>query len=106
MNLTSATFATTGFSDTFTPQPASAFASVCPTQTATIKVTKTDGTTTGDVNEAASIQPQDNNGVFRIVDCKYMYNLATTSLSGIGTYKVYAVINGVTTTPPAVFDLK
>jgi hypothetical protein len=106
LTLTSATFATAGFSDTFTPQAASAFAPVCPTETATIQVTKTDNSSTGDVNEAASIQPQDNNGVFRIVDCKYMYNLATTSLSGVGTYKVYAVINGVTATPPAVFDLK
>ena len=29
-----------------------------------------------------TIQPQDNNGIFRIVDCKYMYNLATSSLIG------------------------
>ena len=71
-----------------------------------VKITKTDGTPTGDVNEPISIQPQDNNGLFRIVDCKYMYNLATSSLSGVGTYKVYAVINGVTATPPATFDLK
>jgi hypothetical protein len=106
LTLTSATLATSGFSDTFTPQPSSAFAPVCPTETATIKVTKTDNSGTGDVNEVASIQPQDSNGVFRIVDCKYMYNLATTSLTGTGTYKVYAVINGVTATPPAVFDLK
>jgi hypothetical protein len=58
------------------------------------------------VNEPLSIQPQDNNGIFRIVDCKYMYNLATGSLSGVGTYKVYAIINGVQATNPAVFDLK
>ena len=73
---------------------------------ATIKITKTDGTATGDVNEPLSIQPNDNNGIFRVVDCKLMYNLATSSLSGVGTYKVYAVINGVTATNPAVFDLK
>jgi hypothetical protein len=58
------------------------------------------------VNEPVSIQPQDNNGAFRIVDCKYMYNLATSSLSSIGTYTVYANINGFPATGPAVFDLK
>lgn len=59
------------------------------------------------VNEQAlSIQPNDNNDLFRIVDCKYMSNLATSALSGVGTYTVYAVINGITAANPAVFDLK
>lgn len=39
------------------------------------------------------------------VDCKYMYNLATSSLMGAGTYNVYATIDG-TTFPVAPFDLK
>jgi hypothetical protein len=107
--LTNATVGVTNatpYTETFTPQPASALTPVCPTDQATIKITKTDGVSTGDVNEPVSIQPQDNNGVFRIVDCKYMYNLATSSLSGVGTYKVYAIINGVQATNPAVFDLK
>jgi hypothetical protein len=82
----------TPYTETFTPQPASPLTSVCPTQQATIKITKTDGTATGDVNEPISIQPQDNNSIFRIVDCKYMYNLATSSLSSVGTYKMYAVM--------------
>ena len=47
-----------------------------------------------------------NDGTFRIVNCKSMYNLATSSLSGVGTYKVSAVINGVEASNPAVFDLK
>ena len=34
-----------------------------------------------------TIQPQDNDGIFRIVDCKYMYNLATSSLMGAGITK-------------------
>jgi hypothetical protein len=107
LTLTSATFATAVFTDTFVPAPASAFSPVCPTQEATIKITKTDAVSPEPVNEPISIQPNDNNGIFRIVDCKYMYNLATSSLSGVGTYKVYAVINGVpVTTNPAVFDLK
>jgi hypothetical protein len=58
------------------------------------------------VNEPISIQPQDNNEYFRIVDCKYMYNLATSSLSGTGTYKVEAVINGTPAGGAAYFDLK
>jgi hypothetical protein len=109
VDLTNATVGVGGatpYSETFTPQPASALSPVCPTDQATIKITKTDGQATGDVNEPLSIQPQDNNGIFRIVDCKYMYNLATGSLSGVGTYKVYAIINGVQATNPAVFDLK
>jgi hypothetical protein len=105
VTVTSATVKTAAFTDTFTPQP-SGLTPVCPTQEASILITKTDGSSTGDVNEAASIQPADNNGIFRIVDCKYMYNLATTSLRGVGTYKVSAIINGVTASNPASFDLK
>lgn len=106
LTLGSATFSTSAFSDTFTPQSASAPAPTCPTQQASIKITKPSGSPTGDVNEPISIQPQDDNGVFRIVDCKYMYNLATSSLSGPGTYKVFAIIDGVTAAGPAVFDLR
>ena len=47
-------------------------------------------------NEPVTIQPQDNDGIFRIVDCKYMYNLATRSLMGPGTYDVVATIDGMT----------
>lgn len=107
--LSSATVAVGGatpYTETFTPQPASPVTSTCPTQEASIRITKTDGTPTGDVNEPVSIQPQDNNGIFRIVDCKYMYNLATSSLSGVGTYRVYVVINGQEAANPAVFDLR
>jgi hypothetical protein len=35
-----------------------------------------------------------------------MYNLATSSLTGVGTYTISAVIGGVSVTDPAVFDLK
>jgi hypothetical protein len=106
--LTSATVGVGGanpYTETFTPQPASPSTSTCPTQQATISITKVDGAPTGDVNEPISIQPQDNNGVFRIVDCKYMYNLATSSLSGVGTYTVSATI-GSTTFTVGTFDLK
>jgi hypothetical protein len=73
---------------------------------ATIRVTRTDGTPTGDVNEPISIQPGDDDLNFRNVDCKYMYNLATSSLSGVGTYSVYAAIGDNQAVGPAIFDLK
>ncbi len=107
LTLSSATFATAGYTDTFTPAPSTAPAPTCNLPTdAQILVTKVDGTETGPVNEVLSIQPNDNNGIFRVVDCKLMYNLATSSLSGAGTYHVYAVINGVPVSSPATFDLK
>ena len=59
----------------------------------------------GEVNEPLSIQPQDSNLTYRIVDCKYTYNLATSSLSGVGTYTVFATIGGTKVTV-ASFDLK
>jgi len=105
VNLTSATVSTAAFSDTFTPQPASSPTPVCPTADATIGVIKTGTSPSGIVNEPQTIQPQDNDGMFRIVDCKYMYNLATSSLMGTGTYEVWATIDG-TTFFVARFNLK
>ncbi len=108
VNLTSAMVGVGGaspYTETFTPQPASTVGAVCPTQQASITITKVDGAPTGDVNEPLTVQPQDNNGLFRIVDCKYMYNLATSSLSGVGTYTVKATI-GSSTFTAATFDLK
>ncbi len=43
---------------------------------------------------------------FRQVDCKYIYNLDVSSLSGQGTYRVYARINGMNLSDPATFDLR
>jgi hypothetical protein len=105
LTLSSATVATAAFSDTFTPQPPTPPTATCPTSQALIGITKVSTSPTGVVNEPETIQPQDNNGVFRIVDCKYMYNLATGSLMGAGTYDVYATIDG-TIFPVAHFDLK
>jgi hypothetical protein len=101
LTLTSATVNT----NTFTPQPPTPPTATCPTSQALIGITKVSTSPTGVVNEPETIQPQDNNGVFRIVDCKYMYNLATGSLMGAGTYNVSATIDG-TTFPVATFDLK
>jgi hypothetical protein len=97
--------AATPYTETWTPLPASPMTTTCPTAEAKFTITKVDGLPSGDVNEPLTIQPQDNNGIYRIVDCKYMYNLATSSLSGVGTYTVKATI-GSTTFTVATFDLK
>jgi hypothetical protein len=92
--------------NTFTPGPASPLTPTCDLPPATIKVTKTDSLSGGTVNEAESIQPTDDNLNFRIVDCKYMYNLATKTLRGAGSYTVEAIVNGTPATSPAKFDIR
>jgi hypothetical protein len=69
-------------------------------------VTKLIGSPSGVVNEPLSIQPFDDDLNFRIVDCKYMYNLATGSLYEVGRYQVEAVISGVPVATAALFDLR
>ena len=69
-------------------------------------MTKISRTPTGPVNDTLSIQPTDDDGYFRIVDCKYMYNLATSSLSGPGRYRVEVVIDGSPVPGAAEFDLR
>jgi hypothetical protein len=101
LTLTSATVN----SNTFVPSTGSGV-QTCDLPTATIQITKLSGSSTGVVNEPISIQPNDDNSQFRIVDCKYMYNLATSSLSGPGRYQVTAVINGSPAAGPALFDLR
>lgn len=86
--------------------PAVGSTPTCDLPPATIQITKTSGSPSGLVNEPLTIQPADNNSQFRIVECKYMYNLDTSSLSGAGTYKVEAVINGNPAAGPAIFDLR
>ena len=92
--------------DTFTPPAATALAPTCDLPPATVKITKTAGAGSGSVNEPVTVQPNDDNGSFRVVDCKYMYNLATSSLSGPGTYEVQAVIAGSPVGGAATFDLR
>jgi hypothetical protein len=104
VTLTSATVATAAFSDTLTPHETPP-TPICPTGVAYIGITKVAGSDQGAVNEPMTIQPQDSNGIFRIVDCKYMYNLATSSLMGAGKYNVVATIDGMPLTV-ATFDLK
>jgi hypothetical protein len=78
----------------------------CDLPPATVRITKLAGSGTGPVNEPVTIQPNDTNEQFRVVDCKYMYNLATSSLSGPGTYQVEAVIGGTPAGGAATFDLR
>jgi len=92
--------------NTFTPASPTPFKSTCKLPPADIRVTKVSVDPPALVNEPISIQPADTNGHFRIVDCKYMYNLATSSLSGTGRYKVEAVINGTAADGAAYFWLK
>lgn len=101
LTLTSATVN----SNTFVPST-SGGAQTCDLPPATIQITKVSGSPTGVVNVPVSIQPTDDNLQFRIVDCKYMYNLATSSLSGPGGYKVEVMINGTPASGAAFFDLR
>jgi len=101
LTLTSATVN----SNTFVPSTSSGVPT-CDLPAAKIQITKVSGSASGVVNEPISIQPNDDNLQFRIVDCKYMYNLATSSLSGPGGYKVEVLINGSPATGPAFFDLR
>jgi hypothetical protein len=83
-----------------------AYARTCTLPAAELRWAKNDNTPTGGVNEAESIQPKDTGQFYRQVDCKYIYNLDVTSLSGVGTYTVWVRINGGNIQVPATFDLK
>ena len=108
VDLTSATVGVggaTAYTETFTPQAESEMTPTCPTREASLGMLKIAGADQGPVNEPISIQPRDTDGWFRVVDCKYMYNLATSSLMGAGKYEVHATIDGKTFFV-AEFDLK
>lgn len=89
--------------DVFVPESGST--PTCDLPPAGIQVSRAVGTATGTVNEITSIQPNDNNAYFRVVDCKYMYNLAAKQL-GAGRYEVRAVINSNALDNPAIFTFK
>lgn len=65
------------------------FAPTCDLPDANIKVSKTDSTPNGEVNEP-TVQGSlvDTGDDFRVVDCKYQYVLSIPSLKGAGTYQV------------------
>jgi hypothetical protein len=82
------------------------FAKTCDLPAAELRWAKNDNTATGAINEAESIQPKDTGQFYRQVDCKYIYNLDVTSLTGVGTYTIWVRIGGVNIPVPATFDLK
>lgn len=94
--------------NTFQPLPVgtTSFTPTCDLPTAAIKVTKTAGDTPGDISEVSSVSAADSTGYFRQVDCKYIYNLAVSSLSGAGTYGVYVNIDGTNINDPGEFGLR
>jgi hypothetical protein len=91
--------------DTFTP-PSTSPTQTCTLPTAQIQVIKTSGSDPGTVNEVVSQSAADTTGYFRVIDCKYFYNLDVSSLPGAGGYTVEALINGTPATNPAKFLLK
>lgn len=72
---------------------------------ATIRVTKTGGTEPGGIDEPATTYQPDGGSNFRVVDCKYQYNLSIPSLRGAGNYQVEILIDGIPV-GSATFDLK
>ena len=60
------------------------YAKTCTLPAAELRWVKNDATPTGAVNEAESIQPKDTGQCYRQVDCKYLYNLDVSGLSGRG----------------------
>lgn len=105
INLTSAQIQTSLGTDTFTP-PSTTPTQTCTLPAAQIQVTKTSGSNSGMVNNMLSVSAADTTGYFRMVDCKYMYNLDASTLLGAGSYSVSAWINGYPAMNPATFQLK
>jgi hypothetical protein len=95
----------------FAPEPTGVFTPTCDLPDAQLRWVKGDNFPDGAINEAESIQPKDTGQYFRVVDCKYIYNLDVSSLDPSlatrgGTYRVYARIDGTTVNNPARFDLR
>lgn len=100
-----------GSTTTVTSDTTSAYAKTCDLPAAQMRWSKNDPTPDGGINEAESIQPKDTGDLYRIVDCKYIYNLDVSSLDPNsatrgGTYRVYVRIGGVNIANPATFDLR
>jgi hypothetical protein len=92
--------------NTFVPN--SGTTSVCPSQPATIQVSKIGPSGSLTIDEDLTSIQNDTGSQFRIVDCKYKYNIAGKSLS-VGQYKVDAIINGSPAyqqAPGTIFGLK
>jgi hypothetical protein len=95
-----------GTDETVTSDTTTAFAKTCALPEAKLQWSKLDATPVGAVNEAESIQPKDTGLYYRNVDCKYIYNLDVSSLTGAGTYWVWVNIDAANVPTPAQFDLR
>jgi hypothetical protein len=91
--------------DTFSA-PTGPVAGTCTLPTAKIQVYQVSGTDPGAINTVLSASGADTTGYFRVVDCKYLYNLDVSSLNGAGAYSVSTIINGTPASNPAKFLLK
>lgn len=78
----------------------------CNIPQAKIAITKTGGSNPGAVDEAQSIQPKDTGEFFRNVDCKLIYNLDVSTLTGTGSYEILADFGSGPVENPALFGLK
>jgi len=79
--------------NTFVPQ-SGGFTAVCPTAPATIQVSKIGSSGSLTIDESLVSTVPDQGTSFRIVGCKYQYNISGKSL-GVGQYQVDAIIGGV-----------
>jgi hypothetical protein len=86
--------------------PGSGSAPTCALPLATIQISKISVDPAGLVSGPVAIQSSDSDPSFRIVDCKYIYNLATSSLSGSGQYQVDVLIGGIPVAGAAYFTLR
>lgn len=68
-------------------------AATCQLPPATISLIRTAGTAPGPIDQAMYLLASDNGSNFRVENCQYSYNLATSSL-GAGTYTVNILIGG------------
>jgi hypothetical protein len=56
---------------------------------------RTAGGTFGSIDEGTYLTNADSGATFRIDGCQYGYNLAASSLLGVGTYRVDISIQGI-----------
>jgi hypothetical protein len=88
------------------PVTSSTFAPTCTLPAARIAVQKMGDANPTPPDETLSASSADTTGLFRQVDCKYIYNLAVASLSGVGRYSVNVNIDGVNVANPGTFGLR
>lgn len=76
----------------------------CKLPPATLRLTRTGGTSPGTVDESVYSGPADSGSEFGIADCEYHYNVRSSSL-GPGSYLAEILLDGVVV-GDAGFELK